>query len=231
MCSCLREPSWIPNPPWQPAAADHDLSSSLGEGCVSPHQLLLDSVDNSSPPLTTTAPPPDFHSPPLDFNSPLNPSPAALGPRPPASSNTQTPARPSQSPDVQAQTCDHAGCHFPADNVPALVRHIRVAHPSPHSIRLFCGRKGCEDVKDERSLVRHLNEKHFGLVYTCRCGDAHRKDGHRRHLRKCASGRSSPYVCVCGKQTHDKKAHQAHFEGCGGKRTRGRPRKESGTKR
>jgi len=98
--------------------------------------------------------------------------------------------------------------------------------------RFFCGRRGCKDQRDKRSLERHLHdsEPHLGALYTCRCGQRERKDKHRRHIQVCTHPGGPPYVCMCGKQVDSTSPdelwiHQAHFEACG-KRKKGRPRKD-----
>ncbi|KAK3382759.1 hypothetical protein B0T24DRAFT_22143 [Lasiosphaeria ovina] len=119
----------------------------------------------------------------FDFNSPLELSqspPTTVASHSPAS-NIQTPPRASPSSGLPPLACDH--CHIPATDVALLVKHIKVDHPSA-SGRLFCGNQRCKDVKDERSLERHLRDHHLGLPYICRCGRKDRKDKHRKHLRQ-----------------------------------------------
>jgi len=199
------------DPGWSPAAADSDFNSVPWDGCFSPQQLSSAPVIFSPPNISALSPTQSLS---------------------PASHNTHTPApAPPQSSsplDVSPRTCDHSGCHFSADNGPALAQHIQDTHPLPNSKRLFCGRQGCGDVKDGKALDRHLREQHFGERYTCRCGDAaKRKEGHRKHLAKCTIRRPSPFVCVCGKRTPDKEEHGGHLKVCR-ERPKGRPRKGQG---
>lgn len=216
-----------------PAAADSDFSFIPGQGCISPQQLMLVPVIEPYYSLaTTTSPNPTEAASSFDFNSPLELSqspPTTVASHSPAS-NIQTPPRASPSSGLPPLACDH--CHIPATDVALLVKHIKVDHPSA-SGRLFCGNQRCKDVKDERSLERHLRDHHLGLPYICRCGRKDRKDKHRKHLRQCTHPARSAYVCMCGNEVDSsspdsRQAHEAHFESCG-KRKRGRRRKEHAT--
>jgi hypothetical protein len=223
-------------PPWPPAVAGPDISiPTPGEGCISPQQLLLVPSPGSVP-SATMAPNPPF-SPAgrqfsFDFNSPLelsDSSPATIRSSSPAI-NVQTPSGPTPHSHVPSLTCSH--CHILVGDVAALVNHIEAMHRSLASARLFCGRKGCKDVKDRRSLDRHLRTAHLGALYVCCCGHRHRKDKHRKHLRECIHQGGSPYICMCGNQVdsstiHGLFDHMVHFEACG-RRGKGRRRKDSG---
>ncbi|KAK3348895.1 hypothetical protein B0T25DRAFT_231400 [Lasiosphaeria hispida] len=203
------------------AAADCDLNFAPGEGCISPQKLLLFPVIEPPPfPKTNLSRPSAEGSPSFDFNSPLAPSdspPTTIDSHSPSTStDAQTPTHPSPPSDA---TCDH--CHVFAGQVFALARHIQAIHRASTTKRLFCGLAGCKDVKDRRSLVRHLRGRaHVGDLYTCRCEKKLRKDNHRNHLRKCEHLGSSPYICMCGNRVDSTGpdalgVHQAHFEECG----------------
>lgn len=164
----------------------------------------------------------------FDFNSPLelSHSPSTTTASHSPVSNIKTPPRGSASSGVLSLACDH--CRIPATDVAFLVNHIKTVHRSPVSGRLSCGNRRCRDVKDERSLERHLRDHHLGSPYICCCGRKDRKDKHRTHLRQCTHPGGSVYVCMCGNEVGSSgpdglQAHQAHFESCGVKKRGRRP--------
>ncbi|CVK94343.1 uncharacterized protein FMAN_03484 [Fusarium mangiferae] len=103
--------------------------------------------------------------------------------------------------------------------------HKPTIDPERGSFR--CIKCSINPFKYERDLKRHLDSKHSGAFYVCRCGYSNgRKDVYRNHLLKenCSGERS--YICTCGRSTCDLAEHRHHFEGCR-KGKRGRPTKQN----
>ncbi|EWG41515.1 hypothetical protein FVEG_03614 [Fusarium verticillioides 7600] len=103
--------------------------------------------------------------------------------------------------------------------------HTTTIYPERGSFR--CKKCFIKPFKYERDLKRHLDSKHSGAFYVCRCGYYNgRKDVYRNHLLKdnCVGERS--YICICGRCSCDLAEHRQHFEYCR-KGKRGRPIKQN----